>query len=86
MAQTADEGGGLPMTPGGLADQPFSDRAASVGAGHLGVGAGFVQEDQFRRIKLALARLPRRARFGDVRTVLFGGVQRFFLKLIRWRW
>jgi hypothetical protein len=47
-------------------------------AGHLGIGTGFVQEDQLRRVKLALAALPGRARFGDVRAVLLGGVQRFF--------
>jgi len=78
MAQATDEGGGLPMTPRGFADQSLPERTAAMRAGHLGIGTGFVQEDQLRRVKLALAALPGRARFGDVRAVLLGGVQRFF--------
>ena len=78
MTQAADEGRGLPVTPWGFADQSLPAQAAAMRAGHLGIGTGFVEEDQLCRIKLALAVLPDRACFGDVRPILLGGVQRFF--------
>lgn len=78
MAQAADKGGGLPMTPRDFADQSLPARTTAMRAGHLGVGTGFIQEDQLCRIKPALAALPGRSRRGDVRPILLGGVQGFF--------
>ena len=78
MTQATDKGGGLPVPPRRFANQALPARATPMRAGHLGVGTGFIQEDQLRRIKLALAVLPGRARRGDVRSVLLGGVQGFF--------
>jgi hypothetical protein len=77
-AQAAGEGGGLPMTPGDLADQPLADRASPVAAGHLGVGPGLVDEHQLGRIEARLAGLPARAPLGHVRPVTLGGVLGFF--------
>jgi hypothetical protein len=49
-----------------------------MGACHLGVGAGFINEYNPFWIKLRLSRLPSLARFGDVGPILFSGVQSFF--------
>jgi hypothetical protein len=45
---------------------------------HLGRDGGFVDEDEARRVQLALLGFQRRALGGNVRTVLLGGVQCFF--------
>jgi hypothetical protein len=52
--------------------------AASAGTGELGVGAGFIDDDQTCRIKRALGGLPGLPRRGQVGAVLLGGAQRFF--------
>lgn len=46
---------------------------------HVGLGPGFVDEDQLRRIKPGLAHTPCDAGFGDVGPILLGGVDRLFL-------
>ncbi len=43
--QCGDEGGGLPVPAGHPADQAFAPPAAAVGAGHVGLGPGLVDED-----------------------------------------
>ena len=48
-------------------------------AGQVGLGTGFVQEDQPGRVKTGLPAPPEPARPGDVRTVLFTGAERLFL-------
>jgi len=45
---------------------------------HVGRGAGFIDEDQPCRIESGLIFPPRRARRGDVRPLLLGGVHDFF--------
>jgi hypothetical protein len=50
-----------------------------VEPGHLGAGAGFVNEDEFVGIDKGLRRPPDPASGGDIRTVLFGGAERLFL-------
>ena len=77
-AQAAGEGCGLPMTPGGLADESLAPSTSSVDADHLGVGARLVDEHQLGGVKARLACLPTFASQGYVGPVLFGGVQRFF--------
>jgi hypothetical protein len=76
--QAGREGGGLPMPPGRLADQPKATTAAAMAADHLGRGAGLVDEHQARRIKKGLAGLPALPCFGHVGPLLLGGVQSFF--------
>jgi hypothetical protein len=56
----------------------LTDRTSSIGTGHLGVGAGFINEHKPFWIKARLHRLPLLARLGDIGTVLFSGVQSFF--------
>ena len=77
-AQAAGEGCGLPMTPGGLADESLAPSTSSVDADHLGVGARLVDEHQLGGVKARLACLPTFASQGYVGPVLFGSVQRFF--------
>src|SRR5260221_3459948 len=45
--------------------------------GHVGSGAGFVDEDEPARVKRSLALFPTLARFGHVRPVLLRCVQSF---------
>jgi hypothetical protein len=45
---------------------------------HLGRDRGLVDEDQARCFELGLLGFQRSALGGNVRTVLLGGVQRFF--------
>jgi hypothetical protein len=49
-----------------------------MGAGHVGLGPGLVDEDEPPRIDRRLTRLPALTPPGDVRPVLFGGAQAFF--------
>jgi hypothetical protein len=49
-----------------------------MGAGHVGLGPGLVDEDQACRIDAALMAAPALALGGDVRPMLLGGVQAFF--------
>ena len=76
--QAADEDGGLPVAPERLADQPLTDRAASISARHLGAGAGFIDEHKSFGIKVRLHRFPALARLGDIGPLLLSGVQSFF--------
>jgi hypothetical protein len=45
---------------------------------HLGRNRRLVDEDETRRIKPGLLDFQLGARRGDIRTILFGGVQSFF--------
>ena len=77
--QCGDEGGGLPVTERRLGQQPPAARGAAVEPGHLGAGAGLVDEDELVGIDKGLRRPPDAAPGGDVRTVLLGGAERLFL-------
>lgn len=58
QAQTADEGGGLPMPVGNGRAQSLASGCAAVKSGHLCARPGFVQEYQSLRIKFKLAFEP----------------------------
>ena len=77
-AHGGNQGGGLPSAVRDLGDEPLAASAATMGPRHVGLGPGLVDEDQLvgRQLRLLCAkRLPGPR---DVRTVLLGGVQRFF--------
>jgi hypothetical protein len=59
-------------------DQPLATRSATAQAGHIGAGAGFVDEDQPVRIELGLFVRPRGPRRGDIRPILLGRADAFF--------
>jgi hypothetical protein len=64
--------------------EPLAAAAAAAKPGHVGAGAGLVDEDEPARVKRSLALFPTLARFGHVRPVLLRRVQGF-LKLMPWR-
>jgi hypothetical protein len=49
-----------------------------MGAGHIGLGPGLIDEDEAGGIKLALVLFPLRPPSCDVVAILFAGVQAFF--------
>jgi hypothetical protein len=59
-------------------DQTLPTRSSAVGAGHVGLCPGLIDEDQARRINAVLVALPPLALAGYVGTVLLGGAQAFF--------
>ena len=66
------------MAMGHVGDQALAFLAAPAQPRHLGVGAGFVDEDQLGGVKPRLGLLPFGARLRDVRAKLLAGVQSFF--------
>jgi hypothetical protein len=73
--QRGNEGERGPATVRDLGDEPPAARAATMGAGHVGLGPGLVDEDQARRIKPLLPPFPALALPGHVRPILLGCVQ-----------
>ena len=73
-----EEGQRAPVAVRHLGDQPLAARRAAVGAGHVGLGPGLVDEDQAGGIKPPLILLPLRAPARHVRPILLAGVQAFF--------
>ena len=61
-----------------LGDQPLAARTPAMGARHVSLGPGLIDEDQPGGVELPLMGLPTDASPGDVRPVLFAGVQAFF--------
>jgi len=77
--QRSDEGSGLPVTERGLGQETPAAQRAAVQPGHLGAGAGLVDEDELVGIDEGLRRAPDPAPRGDIRAVLLGGVECLFL-------
>ena len=69
---------GLPVAMRDVGHQPLPFQAPAPDGGHVGLGPGFVDKDQPRRINPALVFLPPAAASGDVRSFLFAGVVCFF--------
>ena len=77
-AQSGDKGCDLPVAVRHKADQPRAAPRATTGSGHVGAGAGLVNEHQVGGIKRGLIFSPALARRGDIRAFLLAGVQNFF--------
>ena len=77
-AQTAEEGGGVPMTVWHGGDQALAAWGATMRARHVGGCPSFIEEDQPGWIKAWRQTGPGGARFGDVGAVLLGRAQAFF--------
>ena len=76
LAQTGDEGRGIPVPVRHSIDQPTTYLGPAVEPGHIGFRPGLVDEDQPVRIKRRLALTPFRTRLSDVRPILLGRPER----------
>jgi len=76
--QCGQERHGRPARVRHRGDQTLSAQGSTVGAGHICLGPGLVDEDQARRVNAVLVALPPLALAGDVGAVLLGGAQSFF--------
>jgi len=63
------------------ADRPLAERGTTVGPCHVGLDPSLVDEDQAMRVQPRLVLAPRRARRGDIRAILLGGMERLFLSV-----
>ena len=77
-SQAGQERHGGPARVRHRGDQTLSARGSTVGAGHICLCPGLVDEDQARRVNAVLVALPPLALAGDVGAVLLGGAQSFF--------
>jgi hypothetical protein len=66
------------MTMRHPAAQALATRTAASQADHVRFGRRLVEEDEPRRVDPALAALPLRTSFNDVRAALLAGVERLF--------
>ena len=70
LAQTGDEGRGMPVPVRYSIHQPMAHRGPAVEPGHIGFGPGLVDEDQSGRIEPPLAVTPFGPSCDDVRPIL----------------
>ncbi len=82
-AQGGDEGGRLPVPMRDLRPEALTARRPAIGARHVRLGPGLIDEDQPCRIEVDLVVEPRPSSLQDVRTVLLTGVRGLFLRVIR---
>jgi len=61
-----------------MGDQALAARGAAMGACHVGLGPGLIDEDQAGGIDARLMATPARAAARNVGPMLLGGVQAFF--------
>jgi hypothetical protein len=61
-----------------LSVQALTSRSPTVGANHVGLSPGLIDEDEASRINLSLMPFPACSSARDVGPVLLGGQQRFF--------
>ena len=81
--QGTDEGGGLPVPMRHAHPQPLAPRRPAVPTGHLGGGAGLIDEDQPLGVEVGLGVEPGLATVQDIRTALLGRMPGLFLSVIR---
>ena len=79
LTYTADEARRLAVTMRHSGDQALADGRPSVRPGHVGLDRSLVEKDQAPWVQAGLAIAPCRPSLSDIRTVLFGGVERLFL-------
>ncbi len=77
-AQAGDEGHGFPMAVRRFCQQALTFRRPATQRRHIRFGPGLIDEDQPGRIDFSLMAAPLDAPAGDIRPVLFAGVQAFF--------
>ena len=80
MAQARDESGFAPVAKGGAPRETVSLWAAAMAAHHVGLGPGFVEEDDAFGIETMLFSAPLLPRGGHIRPLLLVGENRFFYR------
>ena len=78
VAQRREEGHGAPMAVRHLGMQRRAAAMPAVGARHVGLGPGLVDEDEAGRIDAPLVALPPAPPPRDVRPILLAGEDGFF--------
>ncbi len=74
----------MAMGDGGAA--ALAPRRPAAAAGHLGRGAGLVDEDEAVRLQIRLAGEPGVAAGGYIGPILLGGMRCLFFSVTPWRW
>ena len=83
--QGGDDGGGLPMAVRDAHPQAFATGGAAMGAGHVGLRPGLVDEHEPRGVEVGLALEPGLSPLQDIGPLLLAGVRGLFLRVIRRR-
>jgi hypothetical protein len=78
VTQRREEGQRAPFAEGGLGMEPLTAPGTAMGAGHVGLGPGLIDEDEAPGIKPALILAPLPPAPRDHRTILLAGEQAFF--------
>ena len=81
VAQRGEEGRGLPAAMRNLVDETLALRRPAAQAGHVGLGPGFVDEDQSPGIDEALIGAPSSAVAAYVRAILLACDEGLFLNV-----
>jgi hypothetical protein len=76
--ECADEGGGLPVSVRNRGAASGAAWRTAIAPGHLGRGAGLIDEDQSLGIEIGLRLEPGLPSTRDVRPLLLAGVRGFF--------
>ena len=78
VTERGNEGHGAPVSERSLGIERLATSAPTMGPRHVGLGPGFINEDQTFGIEPALNPLPERTLARDVRAILFTCEQGFF--------
>ncbi len=79
FAQAADEAQRLAVAMRDSGDETLANGRPAVSARHVGLDRRLVEKDQTPWFEAGLAEAPLRTGLRDIGTLLFGGMQRFFL-------
>ena len=79
QANGRDHGDGLPMAGGTMAMSALPSWRSPAQACQIGLGSGFIQKNQTRRIEALLPPLPGFARADQIGALLFAGAECLFL-------
>ena len=79
-AEGGNDGGRLPVAGGDFRDEAGAAPPAAIAPGHLRLERGLVQEDEPVAVELRRLGAPALPGYYDIRPLLFGGVQDFFLR------
>ena len=82
VPQRGQEGRSLPITARDLADEPLAAWRPAGEAGHVGLGPGFVDEDETTGIYVGLVLAPASAMTVDIGPLLLARDKRLFLNVM----